>query len=75
MSETIIKALMDAWQAPYVARHEAYLFSGGIVSPKSLANADSEKRGPEGAFRFGKRRVAYPTEALAKWIAKQCTSR
>lgn len=73
MTEYMVKQFVESWQAPYVARSEAHAFSGGLVSSKSLANADSAKIGPVGAISFGSRRVAYPTESLARWIAEKCT--
>lgn len=73
MKEHMSQRLIEAWRAPYVARSEAHVFSGGLVSPKSLANADAAKIGPVGAICFGSRKVAYPTESLARWIADKCT--
>jgi len=70
-TDGIAERLVAAWRAPYVARSHVGEFSGGLYSPKTLANADAAKQGPPGAIRVGKRKVAYPTESLAIWIAEK----
>ena len=65
-----LKALADKWPSPYVAREEVGPFSGGILSPKSLANLDAMGKGPRGRFRCG-RKVVYPVSSLVEF----CESR
>lgn len=59
--------LAETWFSPFVARKEVGRFSGGIVSPKYMANLDSEGRGPKGRIRVG-RQVAYPVSELVLWL-------
>lgn len=69
----IVDKLTQSWISPYVSRTEVSKFSGGIVSPKTLANADSEGNGPQNKYYFGKRKVFYPKIDLANWIAARVT--
>lgn len=72
MKADLATQLSVSWSAPIVARNAVAEFSGGLVSPKTLANADSLKTGPKSVIHFGKRKRAYIKEELAVWIAEQC---
>lgn len=52
---------------PVIARKAAPDFLGGVVSCKTLRNADSAGAGPEVAYEIG-RTVAYKTESLLRWV-------
>lgn len=52
---------------PVIARKDVERQIGGIITMKTLANADSSGTGPLGAYLVG-RSVVYPTEALVRWI-------
>lgn len=52
---------------PAIARKNVERQLGGIITPKTLANADSLGDGPLGAFQVG-RSVVYPTESLVNWL-------
>jgi hypothetical protein len=52
---------------PAIARKNVERQLGGIITPKTLANADSLGEGPLGAFQVG-RSVVYPTESLVNWL-------
>lgn len=67
------KQLSETWSSPFVSRTEVSQFSGGIVSPKTLANADSEGIGPQNKYYLGKRKVFYLATDLAEWIASRIT--
>lgn len=41
--------------------------TGGLIKPKTMANLDSLKQGPLGAFRMGSQ-VAYPTKNFVEWL-------
>lgn len=73
-THSMIEKLLCSWSSPYVSRNEVYRFSGGIVSPKTLANADSEGNGPQNKYYFGKRKVFYLATDLAEWIAARVTT-
>jgi hypothetical protein len=59
--------MVARWPSAIVSRQEAGRFSGGAVNPKSLANADCDGTGPDGAFNIG-RRVCYPVGSLIEWL-------
>lgn len=62
----IFDQMVESWPAPVVARSEVARFSGGVLHPRTLANADSLGTGPK-RINFG-RKVAYPTKSLAEWM-------
>ena len=61
------QSLADSWPSPVVARQELEKFSGGILNPKTIANLDSQKKGPAGRIRIG-RKIAYPVSSLISWM-------
>ena len=67
MTKDIWQEMKVRWPSAIVSRQEAGQFSGGAVSPKFLANADSLKEGPKGRFNIG-RRVCYPVDSLINWL-------
>ena len=52
---------------PIIARKDIERQLGGIIKPKTLANADASGEAPIGAFLIG-RSVVYPTESLLNWL-------
>ena len=73
-SSISFKSLIEKWPSTIVAREEVGRFSGGILSPKSMANIDSSGEGPEGAIRVG-RKIAYPVDSLVCWMERRATRR
>jgi len=65
--EQTIDAMAASWPSPVVARKSAREFSGGILSPKTMANEDSKGTGPEGRFLLMNQTV-YPKESLCAWL-------
>ena len=65
-----LSILLENWPSPYVARTEVEKFSGGILKARTLANLDSQGKGPRGRFRVG-RKVAYPAASLVEFMQKQ----
>lgn len=63
--ETLTRAL-----PPVIAREEVKHFTGGLVSPQTIAHADCKGRGPADAFRVG-RKVGYKSRALAEWMVRR----
>ena len=51
---------------PVIAREQVPKLLGGVISSKTLANLDSEGKGPK-RIRVG-RKVAYITEDLLHWL-------
>lgn len=54
------------WPAPIVSRTEIAKFSGGLLTPRTLANLDSLNEGPPRG-RCG-RKVFYPVDGLVTWL-------
>ena len=65
-----VKALVSAWAAPFVARSETPKFTGGALSGRTVANAESAGDPVEGRITIG-RQIAYPTQQYAEWIARR----
>ncbi len=65
--KNIFEQLRKAWGSPIVPRRRADEASGQTISPKTMANYDSEGAGPEGAFRVGGQ-VVYPAESFFNWL-------
>lgn len=66
MKEDSFDALAKRWRSGLVARTQISEFSGGLLTPKYLANLDSQGLGPP-RVRSG-RRVAYDVEQLVVWM-------
>jgi hypothetical protein len=62
-----VDGLKAAWGCPIVARQQIGQFSGGVLTPGTMANLDCLGKGPEGRFRIGKK-VCYPVDSLIAWI-------
>jgi len=65
--ENLVEELTQRWLSPLVSRSHVGTFSGGLLTPKYMANIDSRGEGPP-RIRVG-RKIAYPTGDLARWIA------
>lgn len=72
--ECDLAALEERWPSAYVARKEVGTFSGGLISPGTVANADSAGEGPEGAIRMG-RNVGYPVKPFIRWLEKRAVGK
>ncbi len=62
-----LSVLGEAWGSPFVARNQVNKFSGGMVSPGSLAVFDSRGTGPVGRFIVN-RKTCYPVPELIAWL-------
>lgn len=60
-------SIMAAGWPPYIAREKIGEFTGGIITPKSMANLDCNGEGPKGRITCG-RKVAYPINSLISWL-------
>jgi len=69
MDRDEFSAMAAKWPSSVVARAEVKKFTGGGISPKTIANADSKGNGPEGRFLIG-RRTCYPVTKLVDWLRK-----
>jgi len=68
-----LQKLKERWPSSIVSRAKVGEFSGGILNPKSLANADSAGVGPAGRIRIG-RLVAYDIDQLILWMESRSTA-
>lgn len=53
---------------PVVARKEVYRLTGGLISPRHLANLDSAGLGPKERIKIG-RHVAYDRDLFIAWMS------
>ena len=65
-----LKDLKDKWPSTLVARSRIAEFSGGTLTPGTLANLDSKGLGPLNRIRVG-RKVAYPVAELIEWMLER----
>ena len=66
-----IKALIEGWNAPFVARSQTKKFTGGSITGRTVANIESkdpDKKVP-GRILLG-RNITYPTKEYATWISE-----
>jgi hypothetical protein len=59
--------LREKWPSTIVARDRVDEFSGGVLNPRSLANADCLGIGPKERFLVGKK-VVYTVDSLIEYI-------
>lgn len=57
------------WPSTVVARSQIGEFSGGILKPRTMANIDWKKNGPQ-MIRIGKN-VMYPVDSLIEWLIER----
>lgn len=55
---------------PFVTRTLASEKLGGLIAPGTLANLDSEGRGPDGRVVMGGK-VAYPRTEFVAWVRRR----
>ena len=66
----VFSDLAAEWPSSYVAREEIKKFTGGIIHPKTLANLDSQGKGPKGRIKVG-RKVAYAVQPFIEWLQQR----
>lgn len=64
---SLIDEMAAKWPSSVVARTEIQKFTGGVYSPKTIANLDSLGRGIEDRFYIGKS-IVYPVPSLVAWL-------
>ena len=72
-SKSSLQNLHEAWASPFVAREKVSLFSGGILTARTMANLDSRGLGVEDRFRVG-RKVVYPKKSLIEFLENRYES-
>jgi hypothetical protein len=64
--------LGDRWPSSMVARSESREFSGGMVAPGTMANMDSQGKGPDERVRIG-RKVGYTVKSFIRWLEERAS--
>ena len=64
--EKVFDEMAAKWSA-IVARREIKSFTGGLLSPKTMANRDSLGQGVDGRFMLFNQ-VVYPIDSLGAWL-------
>lgn len=64
--QEFLRALSEALP-PFIARAQVGNFLGGLITPKTLANADAKGIGPQIAWAVGAK-IVYSREALVSWL-------
>lgn len=54
---------------PFMAREKVEDYLGGAITGKTLANYESRGKGPEVAYRVG-RKIMYETGSLLAWLVE-----
>lgn len=72
LSESPFAPMAARWPSSHVARSRVAEFSGGILTPKTMANLDALGKGPKGRIRVGKA-VAYDVSMLIAWMESRVT--
>jgi len=70
--DELLEALKAKWPSVIVARSEFGNFSGGLVSPKTCANADALGTGPVGRITASGK-IAYPLESALEFLRGRLT--
>jgi hypothetical protein len=69
MNYHIVLEKMAEMLPPVFARTEVGRLTGGLISPRTLANLDCLGKGPGGRVKF-KKKVAYEKGAFLAWFAE-----
>ncbi len=70
MSRAYFDNLAEKWPSTVVCRSEIGKFSGGILTPRYVANLDSAGRGISGRIRVG-RKICYPVQNVIRFLEKR----
>jgi len=62
-----LKNLADNWKSSYVARNKIGEFTGGMVTPGTMAVLDSKGEGPEEKFLIN-RKICYSVASVIEWL-------
>ncbi len=66
----VFDEMADSWPSEIIARTEIKVFTGGLISPKYIANLDSLGEGPCGRIKSG-RRTGYQKRAFVQWLRER----
>jgi len=70
----IFSEMAARWPSAVVARSKIDQFTGGLLSPKTIANLDSAGEGPPVRVEvYG--HIGYPVESFTKWLRTRSIGR
>ena len=70
MEKRELREMAEKWPSTVVARGQVKTFTGGALTGKTVANADSDGAGPKGRFKVG-RQTVYPVAAFIVWLEER----
>ena len=65
-----IKKLGEEWPSSVIARKRVGDFTGGMLSPRTMANLDSLGLGPDGIIKIGNS-VGYLKNPYVEWLIRR----
>ena len=66
----VFDEMAENWPSEIIARTEIKVFTGGLISPRYIANLDCRGEGPSGRIKSG-RRTGYPKRAFVQWLRER----
>ena len=69
-----IDQMAEKWTSTFVARKSVGEFTGGLLSPKTMANEDCLGTGVEDRF-YMMNQVCYPVDSLITWLKNRVTDK
>ena len=66
-AKDVFDVMADNWPSEIIARTEIKVFTGGLISPKYIANLDSKGEGPSGRIKSG-RKTGYQKKPFVDWL-------
>lgn len=70
MSKNSILIKLQSDLPPVLARKDISRLTGGLISPRSLANLDCAGLGPKGRVKIG-RLTAYERDSFVSWLSER----
>lgn len=67
----VFQEMAESWGSQIVARTHVERFTGGMITPKTLANLDSLGQGPK-RIKIG-RKTGYPVNEFVSWLRDRAT--
>lgn len=69
-AKDVFDVMADNWPSEIIARTEIKVFTGGLISPKYIANLDSKGDGPQGRIKSG-RKTGYQKRSFVEWLRER----
>jgi len=69
-AKDVFDVMADNWPSEIIARTEIKVFTGGLISPKYIANLDSKGEGPSGRIKSG-RKTGYQKRSFVQWLRER----